>query len=223
MKININDLLFLSKGYCYSCKDELYKNKYLCEDCLNLLDYIDGEKNIGEYICYFPYLYSGRIKELIHEFKFNNASYLFRALGELLVDYILSKQIDFNCILPVPMTRKKWSNRGYNQSELLANYIGRKLEVEVCTDVLIKKKDSKDQHLLSLEDRRKNLEDCFKLQNTRKLHNRDILLLDDIVTSGYTLKENINVIEKANINSLKGLVIASSKIESKFKNSFKNI
>lgn len=221
--IKLNDLLFLSEGYCYSCQNEEYENKYFCNKCLNLFEYVDGVKYIEEHECFYPYLYTGRLKELIKEFKFSGSSYLYRGFGELLTNYIKNKEIEFDCIIPMPMAVKKLNKRGYNQSELLAEYIGRKLNIPVYTDVAKKIRNTKDQHLLPMEKRVSNLKNSLKLENIQKIKNKRILILDDIVTSGYTLKEIINEFEKSDILDIKALVIASSKIESKFKISFKNI
>ncbi len=222
MAISINDLIFLSEGYCYSCKNELYSKKYFCKDCLSLFEYVNGIKYFGEYKCYYPYLYTGKIKELIGSFKFYNHSYLYRAFGELLVDYIKEIDLNFDCIIPTPISRRKLSKRGYNQTELLADYIGEILKVEVLKDAVIKKKNTKDQHLLSIEKRATNLKNSFELIN-KNLGNKKILILDDIVTSGYTLKEVASVFERNGNRNIEALVIASSKIESKFKVGFKSV
>ena len=221
--IKLNDLLFLSEGYCYSCQNEEYKNKYFCEECLNLFEYVDGVKYIDEHECFYPYLYTGRMKELIKDFKFSGSSYLYRGFGELLISHIKNKKIEFDCIIPMPMAIKKLNKRGYNQSELIAEYIGDELDIPVYNDVVKKIKNTKDQHLLPMEKRVNNLKKSLKIENLHKVKHKRILILDDIVTSGYTLKEIINEFEKNNITDIKALVIASSKIESKFKISFKNI
>ncbi|WP_100065473.1 ComF family protein [Miniphocaeibacter massiliensis] len=223
MGININDLLFLSDGYCYCCKEELYNKKYFCRTCLGLFEYVDTVKSIGEYKCYSPYLYTGRISELIQEFKFNNSVYLYKAFGELLVNYIINKDMKFDSLISVPLTKKKLSKRGYNQSQLLAEYIGDRLGIEILNNILIKNKNTKDQHLLKVSDRAKNLKNSFRVVNGDKLRNKNILLIDDIITSGYTIKTILDVLDKFEPESIKALTIASSKIESKYKFDFKNI
>ncbi len=221
--IKLNDLLFLSEGYCYSCMSEEYNKKYFCEDCLNLFEYVDGVKYIEERECFYPYLYTGRLKEIIKEFKFEDKSYLYRAFGELLTDYINRKNIEFDCIIPMPMAAKKLNRRGYNQSELIGEYIGKKLNIPVYTNVVKKVRNTKDQHLLPMDKRVSNLKKSLIVENIQKIKGKSVLILDDIVTSGYTLKEIINILEENNILDTKAVVIASSKIESKFKISFKNI
>ncbi len=223
MGISINDLLFLSDGYCYSCKDEEYDYKYFCSYCKGLFEHIDGVKNIGDYKCYSPYLYSGKLADLIQEYKFSNGAYLYRAFGELLLEYIKLKKFKFDIIIPVPLSKKKLNRRGYNQSELIADYIGNKLGIEVRDDIVIKEKNTKDQHLLNAELRAGNLKDAFRVMKNSNLKNKKILLLDDIVTSGYTLKTIIDELEKSNFANLTAITIASSNKESIYKIAFKDI
>ncbi|MDL2311014.1 ComF family protein [Peptostreptococcaceae bacterium OttesenSCG-928-C18] len=223
MGISLNDLLFLSDGYCYSCKDEEYDKKYICGDCLSLFEYIDTVKFIGEYKCYSPYLYTGRMAELIQDYKFNNGIYLYKAFGELLVNYIKNKDLKFDLIISVPLSKQKFSKRGFNQSQLMAEYIGKKLGIEVGNNIITKNKNTKDQHLLKVEERARNLKNSFKLNDVNKIKGRNILIIDDIITSGHTIKNIIDVLETKGSLSIKALTIAAAKIESIYKVNFKNI
>ena len=223
MGIKINDLLFLSEGYCYICKNELYSKKYICNDCLNIFPMVDGVKYIEEKPCYYPYIYEGKLKELIHEYKFRDSIFLYKVFGQLLLEYIIERQLEFDIIIPVPLSRKKLFSRGYNQVDLVADYIGEKLNKEIVKDVIIKIKNTKDQHLLSMTDRNMNLKNSFKIKNKNKIIGKRILILDDIVTSGNTIGEIINTISSNDIYSINALAIASTKKESILKIKFKNI
>ena len=223
MGIKLNDILFLSKDYCYICKDELYSKKYVCNDCMSYFPAVDGIKYIEEVKCYYPYIYEGKLKELIHKYKFKDSIYLYKVFGELLSDYITEKQIDFDIVIPVPLSRRKMYSRGYNQVELIADYIAKKLKRTMVKNGVVKIKNTKDQHLLSTKDRNKNLSDSFKIEKLNELKDKKILLLDDIVTSGNTIGEIIKLLNSNGIFDIKALVIGSTKKESKLKIRFKDI
>jgi len=135
--------------------------------------------------CYSAAYYSGAVVELIIKLKYKNS---FRS-GDVMAEYmyrtIEANKLEFDIITYVPMIKKDLKKRGYNQSEYLArtlkNYVDR--PVKSC---LSKVKSTKDQIGLDKRDRWNNIEGSFKIIDKNIVKNKNILLVDDVVTTGAT-------------------------------------
>ena len=119
--------------------------------------------------------------------------------------------IDVDKIAFVPMFPRKEALRGYNQAELLAKYISKKLDKPLIYD-LIKTKNTLEQSHLNKAERRENLKDSFKLKHKKPINTLRILLVDDIITTGRTMNECSRVLKEAGAMEVIGLAITSSKI-----------
>ena len=95
----------------------------------------------------------------------------------------------YDVIIPVPISKKRKKKRGYNQSELVANELAQKLNQDIWTDIIIKKKDNKPQSELNKLERIKNVEDIYEINKPIEVKNKKVLLLDDIYTTGSTVNE----------------------------------
>ncbi len=157
--------------------------------------------------------YNSFIKEHLHSYKYEFATYYYKIFGEIMLYEIKRKNLynDIDYIIPVPLDKSKRAFRGYNQSELLGEYIGGKLGIKLLNDVLIKTKKTKDQHNLSEHERKKNLSNVFKLKNNEMIYDKNILILDDILTTGTTLKNCGKLIREGGAKSVYGLTLATGK------------
>ena len=204
MKIGkfIKESLFPLSFTCDCCGIETF-NSNLCPECLKNTTFNDkftcpicGRKTQRNEICIeckakpplfecavSSLIYEGTAVKLIHKFK-NGDAYLRDYFADLIVaklDYF--PQIDY--IAFVPMTKKAEFKRGYNQSKLLAESISERINVPVC-DVIEKIKDTTAQKTLTGKDRAKNLEGSFKAKSKNALLDKNVLLIDDILTTGAT-------------------------------------
>ena len=203
------------------------EKKYLCPKCENELDkyiitkkdYITIESANKKTEVFQKQLsiekmhilkYEDVVRKAIINFKFNDKPYLYKMFSKI----ILKNEKAFNflktydIIIPVPMYRKKKQKRGFNQSELIAREIARKSNLDIYTNVLIKIKDNKTQSSLTKEERSKNIKDVYKLSNEEKINNKNILLFDDIYTTGATIGECAKIISKADVNKIGILTLA---------------
>lgn len=138
------------------------------------------------------------------------------ALVPLLVDHLFQFIEESNLILGerttiafVPSHQFKIFERGFNQVELLAKELSRRLNLE-CLPLLEKIKETPSQTSLSKEERLRNVEDSFRVKKewVSKLEGRDILLLDDVFTTGATLLECSKVLKKSNARFIYLLTLA---------------
>lgn len=209
------NLLFDSKKICLFClenREDLVG--FICSSCRENIETNHRElnKKLNHlHTCYYSAYYNRFIKSLLHDFKFKDKSYLYKPSGELLIDTIkkhsLESKIDF--IYYVPLHRRKKANRGYNQSQLLASYVSKKLSIPICHD-LKKIKSTKEQHRLNRAQRQTNLNDSFKLKNKEELKDKTILLIDDLITTGSTLDECAKVFKEKKVKEVIGLCLAST-------------
>jgi len=213
----MDNLLFPTKDLCFLCKTRInYVQGYICSDCKNALEFLNKEVNINSDFVdktYFTLSYNKFTKELVHRFKFNNHSYLYKPLAILMSKTIVEKYIaDIDLIMFVPIHWRKEAIRGYNQSELLANYISQLINIPISRKNLIKKRWTKEQNTLDRISRLKNLKDSFYIKNPSELYNKNILLIDDIITTGSTFDECSKVLKNNGVKSITALALTSNRL-----------
>lgn len=148
--------------------------------------------------CYAPFGYSGIIKQSIHCFKFENQPRFaqtfawYMASGLMQIDPLP----DFDMIIPVPMTKKREKDRGYNQSAWLAASLSEFLKVPVNDSVLVKELSKTAQHKLARKERLKNTTHQFYKNGTLPQHSC-VLLVDDVLTTGSTISACADVLAAA--------------------------
>jgi len=169
---------------CLGCKKH---GQWLCDQCLN---------SIADYSYNNPLL-----QKAIHTFKYKFVKDLAKPLSKLLL-----KRIDFayDLIVPVPLHPKRLRWRGFNQAELLA----REIDDQKVINVLIKTKNTKPQMELLGKQRKENIKDTF--QCFVNLENKTILLIDDVETTGSTLKEGKRVLLGAGASQVYYLTLAKT-------------
>ena len=158
-----------------------------------------------------PLVYEGETRRMIYSLKFGKKKYLAQTLGALMADEFLKDDMAADIIVYVPMTEAEEKKRGFNQSELLAEEVGRRLNIAVLP-ALVKIKDTKAQKELSGKERAQNLEGAFECV-FEQVKNRRILLIDDIFTTGATANECAKVLLKAKAREVNILTAAIAKLK----------
>lgn len=191
---------------CSNCGDKIYKN-YLCKNCFSLLTFINEEVEEENYKIYIILKYQGLLKNLLINFKFKDSTFLSKVFGDIMTEKILSMNLiskyDFFC--PIPMYEKNRLKRGYNQVELIGDYISSNTLMPY-KKALKKIKATKDQVGLNKIQREKNLKGAFFAEN---VENKKILLIDDIFTTGSTIKEARKELIKKGALKVDALVLCS--------------
>ncbi len=155
--------------------------------------------------------YMDPLDEIIRNFKYRSFQKLGINLAERLIDShskLLDKlKIDF--IIPIPLHSYRLKTRGFNQSLILANTIGKNLDVPVLKDGLVKTKHNKYQKSLNPEHRDKNVENVYEIGKD-EIENKNILLIDDVITTGATLHEAKRILSMAGGKVILAAVIAAT-------------
>jgi len=155
--------------------------------------------------------YIGPLKDALHAFKFRNKRVLSVPLAKMMMDFLIDPNSDIrtseiDMIVPVPLSRKKKKVREYNQAELLGEELSKGTGIVMDDESLVRIKDTTPQFELSREERLTNLKDAFFA--TDKVTGRTVLLIDDIYTTGATVREAASALMKAGAKKVCVLTLA---------------
>lgn len=208
-------LLFPTDNLCYCCKDVTpYLEGRLCIDCRDMLETLHrrfriDDPAIGE--IYGSVFYNSFVRNFVHDFKFNNKSYLYEPFAYIMHrTMILNDMGDFDIIIPVPIHWRKEAIRGYNQSLLLAQELSKRAGIPYDKKTLVKSRWTREQNRLSKFERESNLRDSFSVKDISKIIGKRILLVDDIFTTGNTMKACARVLMTSGAKSVAGLVFTTT-------------
>lgn len=201
-----NHLNFISAPYCQKCGAPFAeKNTHkalLCGKCIKEKDNLFRIKRSA-------LIYDDVSKELIIALKFldktENAKIMAKWL-HLAGKDIWQKGVDV--IVPVPLHYSRLLKRKYNQSALLSLELNKLIKKEVDTTSLIKHKRTKPQVQFSGKERVKNIKDAFMVKHPENLKGKRVVLIDDVMTTGSTLKECAKALKKAGVKSIDTLTVA---------------
>jgi ComF family protein len=153
--------------------------------------------------------YRGSLERLLHAFKFERHDFLDDSLADLLHDLLRARgDFDFDTVVPVPMHRAKLRKRGYNQAELLARALARRIEVRCHPALLVKKMDREAQSTLPRARRASNVRDAFVASPA--VDGRSVLLVDDVCTTGETLRACAGALRRSGAARLCAIVVAKA-------------
>ncbi|MCJ7508243.1 MAG: hypothetical protein MUO85_05870 [candidate division Zixibacteria bacterium] len=116
--------------------------------------------------------------------------------------------LECDFLIPVPLHPSRKRKRGFNQSEILALEISQKLSLPTLKDVLKRKKRTKDQTTLNAKEREENVKGAFSIRDEDKILDKQIILVDDVMTTGATLKECARTLVEAGAREIVGLTVA---------------
>jgi ComF family protein len=200
----------IERPYCIKCGKPLIPSVFfkqnreiLCLDCKRKKYSFEFSRSTG--------IYDKVLKKCIHLFKYYGEKKLAKPLGKLMVDYLVKndefkKRIDL--IIPVPLHKNDLRKRGFNQSILLGRVVGNYFSISVGEKVLIKKKLTPFQANLSKKEREKNILRAFLVEKPKEIKGKNILILDDVFTTGATVEECTKELMKARAKNIFVLTLA---------------
>ena len=200
---------------CFGCQA---KYQILCSNCLNNAQKSEREAN-NQIIALFDY-HDPLIKRIIWSLKYHHLKALGIRLGQFLYENLLEYISEIReytkgqkiIVIPVPISKKRFRIRGYNQALVIASGFCKsdKEEIfELRNDIVIKKiKTIPQARIKNRKDRLKNIRGAFAIKNQKKIKNRVIFVIDDVTTTGGTINEIIKILKKAKAKKVIGLAIA---------------
>ncbi len=226
----INKYFFNPRWKCLVCGKEVFEGQRFCDDCNNILPYNDGPicahcgrkviafenycstcKNVLVDLdtCRSAFNYAYPISKLIKDAKYNNCIYVIDYFAKVLSNVYFQNYFNADFLVYIPMTEKAQRKRGYNQSKLLAEKLSNIIDVPVL-DCLKKTKNTKRQATLGRIERLKNLDDAFRVIDKKSVVDKNILLVDDVTTTGATAQVIASRLKRAGAKKVNLITVAST-------------
>jgi ComF family protein len=184
---------------CQLCGERLFSGltQRLCGECLS------ERPPFGKASAYGSY--DAGLRELIHLLKYDRVRPAAEVLGRMLAEAVLDLAVEFGAepplVVPVPLHSSKLRDRGFNQSELIARAAIRHkpagLDLRLAPALLVRKRPTESQTGFTRQQRVQNLRGAFAAGDTNTISGRDILLVDDVFTTGTTVSECARVLRRA--------------------------
>lgn len=213
--------------HCMRCKTPLSAGM-MCERCLSSVPRnstffcaaCGARLPERKKICHaeMPYLLAAAgpyddpvLKLLIHALKFRGMKNAAEPIADILARYLADAGADLAgyLIVPLPLHRRRRNQRGFNQTEEIARHLARRMHLEIRTDILVRDRHTMPQtETAGVAERRRNIAGCFSVAHPEDIARRDIVILDDVTTSGATLGEAAAALKAAGARRMIGLVAA---------------
>ena len=204
-KACIKKLPFVKDPYCIKCgKEIISEDCAYCDECKS-----DREFESGRGLCN----YTDEMKHIILKIKYDNKREYIEGFAKLMAiryeKFIKVSKID--CIIPVPLHSSRKRMRGFNQSDILAKYLSKYLDLPVFFDCLCRVKKTKDQKGLNRTERLHNLDNAFMVRDLPS-NIKNILIVDDVYTTGTTIEKCAKVLKDSGINKIYFLTVCTGSI-----------
>ena len=209
---SISELFFPPR--CPYCRKVMKNDSYACEDCKKRFPEESYKRYaIGGYLCSAPFLYKDIFKDGILRLKYGKNKSYAKPLSFMLVQGILEihheNLSEFDLVTCVPMHKDSYINREYNQAKLLARECAEIMELPYA-DTLIKFKVTQPQHCIKANRRAKNVKGVYRIIDKDLIKDKNILIIDDIITTGHTLGECARILTKGGCKSVNCAVVCST-------------
>ena len=197
---------------CALCDKIISRNLLICPSCNKNLKFKFSKRKIciinnKEINCIAPFTYSDKVREAVIRFKFHSKVGNCKFLASAMIKGFENYKEKSDMIVPVPISLKRKMQRKYNQCELLAEEISKNIGVP-CRNMLVKIIDNPAQHDIASVYKSENVKNAYKVNPDFKIQGKRILLIDDVCTTGHTLKECAKTLLESGAKSVICLVIA---------------
>jgi len=208
------------KKTCIKCQKELfYMKEPICKRCGRSIEYDTqefcydcAEKQFSFQQGKAIFSYKGKIKSSLYRFKYGNrkeyADFYADEMEKQFGRWVLSRQPDV--ILPIPLHAKRKKVRGYNQAEEIAKSFGIRMNIPMDSTFIVRNKNTTPQKQLSMQERKKNLKNAFKITQNN-VNYKCVILVDDIYTTGSTINEAAWVLKNAGVENIYFICVSIGK------------
>jgi len=175
---------------CTHCRHEMPLTQYHLDTKNEAVKKFYGKIEIQHASAFLYFNKKGMVQELIHNLKYKGHEEIGNLLGGWYVEDLkeLNLEIPFDVVIPVPLHKRKFKERGYNQVSTFGQALSKGLKISYDDAILFRKKYSKTQSKKNLLGRSENIENIFDVKFSEANHNKHFLLVDDVLTTGATLE-----------------------------------
>lgn len=191
-----NDSLVSGHLLCAACYHQLPATSFFEQKENPVMEKFFGRAKISHAGSAYFYDKKSVIQRMLHELKYRQNKECGRYLGTLLANEMeLSGWIkDIDVIIPVPLSKKRKIERGYNQSVLIAEPVAERFALSVNDDAVIRTVNTETQTHKNREERWNSMQHIFKIEDISAIKNKHVLVLDDVLTTGATMEVLCNVL-----------------------------
>ncbi len=228
MKVNFKNFFyafvnFLYPNICFICKSQIEESGItrICNKCWSEITIINETFEeykikkqqllifgIDDFFSLYLFEKEKKIQNIIHQLKYEQKTKFGFELGKKIGEEVLkTKKIEADFLIPIPLHSLKLRERTYNQSEMIAKGISFITKIPTNTKILYRRKNTQSQTHLNFEERQINVSDAFEIRNKKIIENKNIILIDDVITTGATIGEAAKELKK---NGAKLIYAASS-------------
>ncbi|MBO5022400.1 MAG: ComF family protein [Clostridia bacterium] len=184
----LKENIFNEGNRCIKCDAKIKEGNIVCDHCKNHKRYFEQ--------CFCPFDYTGKVRASILKFKSDGAKYLAEHFVKFIYEKLMIENVVFDVIVPVPSHTKTIKKRGYNPAKVLADELAKLSNKPVC-DVLCKNQPTQNQKFLNFEERQNNLKDSISLTDSKSIKGKNVLIIDDVVTTCATVNTCAKLMDKA--------------------------
>ncbi len=204
MKLFSQLLDLIYKKQCYFCKKTI-DNSIMCKNCYAQIDLLQPKPLmfIEDIPVFSATVYGKNMQKLIRGLKYHNKKDLAAYQAKLMSEYwntIEKKEMTYS-IVPVPLFKTREKKRKYNHMLLVAHEFSKLFSYQVKNNLIYRTKNTKPQYKLTIKERQENLHNAFSAKK-ENYNGENILLIDDILTTGSTLTEIIKELKKNGITKI---------------------
>jgi ComF family protein len=156
-------------------------------------------------------LHEGVIREAVQGLKYGNARIMAAALGQRLVRQLSNQEWSIDTIVPVPLHTTRLAERGYNQAQLLAEYVAQEMQIPCLPTAISRQRNTQSQVTLNAAERQTNLKDAFHAA-PHTLTGQNVLIIDDVYTTGATLSACAEAALQAGAQAVYGLTVTTARL-----------
>lgn len=176
--------------FCTGCRHEMPLTQYHLDPKNEAIKKFYGKVDMQFAAAFLYFNKKGMVQELIHNLKYKGHQEIGTVLGNWCVEDLKEIQfkIPFDNVIPVPLHKKKFKERGYNQITTFGKAIASGFEIPFNEKILLRKIYSKTQSKKNLLGRSENIENIFDVEFDETDHNKHFLIVDDVLTTGATIE-----------------------------------
>jgi ComF family protein len=210
---------FVYPRVCLNCQRLLPDGyEYVCRDCWDSIPRIHtqhelyretkaklvADGNVTDLISCFMFQTEGTFQSLAHAMKYEGFERLGVWLGRELGKAVVEREIRADFLIPIPLHKRKFRERGYNQAEAIARGVSAVAGIPVRADIVRRTRFTETQTKLNVEARQKNMEDAFRVipPKNELLRGKRCILVDDVITTGATLNACAEELRNAGASSV---------------------